>query len=332
MLPEPFLDLTDPQGANAVMYAFLEQGLLGLAFHPDFATNGRFFVFYVRPGSQPFTLRIAEYHADPGSDTADTTETVILDIPHTYDNHNGGTLAFGPDGYLYLSTGDGGGADDTLGSGQNTDTRLSKLLRLDVDGSAPFAIPASNPWASGADGVAEMYAWGLRNPYRFSIDSSTGDIWIGDVGQGTYEEVDVVRSGTGGQNFGWPVFEGPMCFGDDSGGTAGCDRPADFDAPVVAYNRDGTGQCSVIGGFVYRGTCMPDMVGEYFFGDYCSGEVRSFDATASTIAFASTTDHTADLDPADLLYGRLSGFGVDGYNELYVTALQSGAVYRIEVE
>jgi glucose/arabinose dehydrogenase len=308
-----------------------EQGLLGLAFHPNYATNGRFFVFYVRPDADN-GLRIAEYHADPTSDVADTTEKVLLDIPHHYDNHNGGTLVFGNDGLLYISVGDGGAQDDYEGNGQNMESLKAKILRIDVDSGDPYSIPSGNPWAAGA-GQDEMFAWGLRNPYRIAVDRGTGDIWIGDVGQGTYEEVDVIRAGTSGQNFGWPVFEGPDCFGDDAGGTDGCDEANNYVMPVTAYNRVGTGQCSVVMAGVYRGTCMPDMAGRVFFGDYCSGEVRSFPATSNSIEYSATTDHTNDLDPGgDVLYQRISGFGVDGYAELYVTALQTGDVFRIETE
>jgi len=306
-----------------------EEGLLGLAFHPDFASNGRFFVHYIKPDS--YDIRVAEYHADPTSDVAEPTEKVILDIPHPYDNHNGGTVVFGNDGLLYISVGDGGGANDSEGNGQNTESLKAKVLRIDVDHGNPYAIPADNPWAASA-GADETFAWGLRNPYRIAVDRGTGDLWIGDVGQGTYEEVDVVRNGTSGQNFGWPVFEGPMCFTDDVGGDTGCDAPGNYVMPVTAYNRVGTGQCSVIMAGVYRGTCMPDLTGRVFLGDYCSGEVRSFAADVSTIDYATTTDHTDDLDPDNELYQHISGFGVDGYAELYVTALQTGKVFRIQVE
>ncbi len=307
-----------------------EQGLLGLAFHPGYATNGRFFVFYVRPGGNH--LRVAEYHADPGADVAGTQEKVILDVAHpSADNHNGGTVAFGPDGLLYISLGDGGAADNYYEHGQAPGTRLAKILRVDVDGGDPYAIPPSNPWAQGG-GVTEMFAWGLRNPWRIAIDASTGDVWIGDVGQGAYEEIDVVRAGTRGQNFGWGVFEGPDCFTADPDGNLGCNNPGAYVAPVVAYNRQGTGQCSVVAGGVYRGACMPDLTGRFFFGDYCSGEVRSFPSSTAQLTYAQTTNHTADVDPQGLLYGRLSSFGTDGYGELYVAAMQGSAVYRIEVE
>jgi glucose/arabinose dehydrogenase len=256
---------------------------------------------------------------------------LILEVNHPADNHNGGTLAFGPDGFLYISFGDGGAANDYFGNGQNPDARLAKILRIDVDTGDPYGIPASNPWADGG-GVAEMFAWGLRNPWKITFDSSNGDLWIGDVGQGLYEEIDVVRAGTEGQNFGWPVFEGTGCFTEDDSGNLNCDRPQDYVPAVLAYNRDGSGQCSVIAGGVYRGTCMTDYVGQFFFGDYCSGEVSTFPATTTSIQYSAVTNHTDDVDPTGLLYGRISAFGTDGYGELYVAALQSGEVYRIEVE
>lgn len=305
-----------------------EQGLLGLAFHPKFAQNGRFFVHYIIPGTN--NIRIAQYTATPSSDTANTSEKVILEITHPYDNHNGGTVAFGRDGYLYISIGDGGGADDSANNGQNQTSRLAKILRIDVDGGDPYAIPPSNPWAQRAAGK-ETFAWGLRNPYRFTIDIN-GDLWIGDVGQATVEELDVIRAGTSGQNFGWPVFEGEMCFTADSSGNAGCDKPADYVMPVTQRVRT-TGSASILAGPVYRGSCMTDLAGRVFFGDYGTGEVRSFPASSNKTAYASSTDHTADLDPSPRkLEGDFSSFGTDLYGEIYVTALRAGRVYRIELE
>ncbi len=304
-----------------------EQGLLGLAFHPKFAQNGKFYVHYVIPGGN--RIRVAQYTATPAADTANRTEKVILELDHPYDNHNGGTLAFGPDGFLYISVGDGGGGNDSAGNGQNRGSRLAKILRVDVDGGDPYAIPASNPWATSGD-AKEMYAWGLRNPYRFTIDRN-GDLWIGDVGQERIEELDVVRAGEAGKNFGWPVFEGEECFTADSGGNAGCDRPADYVMPVTFRVRGAS--ASILAGPVYRGGCMPDLVGRVFFGDYATGEVRSLPATQNKVAYNDTTDHTSDLDPAPRkLEGQFSSFGTDAFGEVYVTALRSGRVYRIEVE
>jgi glucose/arabinose dehydrogenase len=321
LLATPFLTIDVNDLGN-------EQGLLGLAFHPRYADNGRFFVHYVRAGSND--IRIAEYHADPVADVADPAEKVILEVPHpARDNHNGGTVVFGRDGYLYISTGDGGGANDERGNGQNRDTLAAKVLRIDVDDGDPYAIPASNPWR---DGARETFAWGLRNPWKIAFDPATGDLWIGDVGQGAYEEVDVVRAGTSGQNFGWPVFEGPECFTADADGDAGCDRPGDYVLPVLGYDRRGTERCSVVVAPVYRGACMPDLTGRLFFGDYCSGEIFSFPATATALGLAEATDHTADADPDGVLFGQLAAFGVDGYGELHVTALARGRVYRLELE
>ena len=318
--PDPFLSI-------AVTTTGGEQGLLGLAFHPRFATNGRFFVFYVGADD---ALRIAEYHADPDAAVADPAETLLLEIPHpTARNHNGGTLAFGPDGYLYASVGDGA-LDPT--NAQRPDVHLGKLLRLDVDGGAPYAIPPDNPWAGGDAGVPEMYAWGLRNPWRFGIDEHTGDVWIADVGAGSWEEIDVVRASRAGRNHGWPVFEGAMCFNPSAGGEAGCGQPERFAGPVLVYERVG-GPCAIIGGAVYRGGCMPDLHGRFFFGDLCTGEVRSLDVTQDAVALGATIDHTLDLDPEPRrLFMQLAAFGVDGFGELYVLTRQGRSVYRVELE
>jgi len=233
-------------------------------------------------------------------------------------------IAFGADGDLYASFGDGGGGGDTYHNGQNKQTLHAKILRVDVDHNTPYRIPPDNPWAAGG-GVGEMYAWGLRNPWRFSIDLPTGDLYIGDVGQGQFEEIDVIPHGTSGQNFGWPIYEADTCFG-----AATCTAPERYTPPTLAYDRRGGSECAVMGGVVYRGTCMPDYVGTYFYGDYCAGEVNSFvyaDGQAT-----QRQSHTVDLDPTHLLQGRLTSFGTDGFGELYVTALQSGVVYRIELE
>ncbi len=319
LLPTPFLSITVNAGGD-------EQGLLGLAFHPQYAQNGKFYVHYVVPGGN--RVRVAQYTATPSSDTAMRTEKVILEMAHPYDNHNGGTLAFGPDGFLYISIGDGGGGDDSAGNGQNRGSLLAKILRIDVDGGDPYAIPPTNPWAATND-AKETYVWGLRNPYRFTIDTN-GDLWIGDVGQAEIEELDVVRAGTSGQNFGWPVFEGEKCFTADTNGNAGCDMPANYVMPVTFRVRGAS--ASILAGPVYRGGCMPDMVGRVFFGDYATGEVRSFPASKNKEAYADTTNHTADVDPTKLLEGQFSSFGSDAFGEIYVTALRRGRVYRIEVE
>lgn len=327
LLATPYLDLTSKVNAVGT-----EQGLLGLAFHPDFAQNGRFFVYYT---SDPYgDIVVSEFTATPSADTAGTTERVVLTIPRrsNQDNHNGGTVTFGPDGLLYISVGDGGAADNYLENGQNRQSLLAKVLRIDVDGAQPYAVPPGNPWVGGANGggVPEAFVWGLRNPWRISLDPATGDLYIGDVGQGAYEEVDYVPAGTSGQNFGWAVFEGPMCFTADPDGNLGCDNPSAYVAPLVPLDRRSNGECSVIGGHVYRGTCMPDLVGTYFYGDYCAGAVKTLKVQGGQAV--ELLDRTDDVDPSGVLYQNLGSFGVDGYNELYVTTVGSGRVYRIEVE
>jgi glucose/arabinose dehydrogenase len=328
LLPDAYIDVT-----NKVNAVGNEQGLLGLAFHPNFAQNGRVFVFYT---SDPYgDVTVSEFGSTPSSDVANPTEKVIMTVERRMnaDNHNGGTLQFGTDGFLYISVGDGGASDNYYENGQNPQSRMAKILRIDVDhagtGGAPYAIPPSNPWAAGG-GVPEMFVWGLRNPWRFSIDPATGDMFIGDVGQGWFEEVNYVPAGQSALNFGWAVFEGPDCFTADPDGNAGCNAPAPYTRPLVATDRRTNGECSVVGGWVYRGTCMPDLAGTYFFGDYCGGKVRTLKVAGGQAT--EQMDRTEELDPEGLLYQGLSSFGIDGYNELYVTQVASGRVYRIEVE
>ena len=321
LLPTPYLDIQDRVNPTGN-----EQGLLGLAFHPAFATNGKFYVHYT---SNDGSLVIAEYTATPAADVANTTERRLMAEPHNYDNHNGGTVAFGNDGFLYISMGDGGGADNFLDTGQDPDSRLAKILRIDVDSGDPYGIPSGNPWAGGG-GVPEMFAWGLRNPYRFSIDPSNGDMYIGDVGQGTYEEVDYVPAGSVGLNFGWAVFEGPDCFTADPDGNEGCDNPGMYRPAALAIDRRNNGENSVIGGVVYRGTCLMDYPGTYFYGDYGSGHLKTLRVEGNTAV--DLQDLTREIDPDGLVSQQLSSIGVDAFQELYVTAHQAGRVYRIEVE
>ena len=330
LVATPYLDISDK--VNAVGE---EQGLLGLAFHPRFAENGKFYVFYT---SDPYgDIIVAQYTATPSADTANATEKVILTEQRrqNQDNHNGGTVAFGPDGFLYISIGDGGAADNYLRNGQNTQSKKAKILRIDVDGGDPYAIPAGNPWAGGG-GVPEMWAWGLRNPYRFSIDPLNGDLYIGDVGQGWYEEIDYAPGGQGGRNFGWAIFEGPDCFTADPDGNAGCSGGGGTTMPLVAIDRRGgefSDEGAIVAGPVYRGTCMPDLTGQFFYGDYKAGKIRTLRVQNGQAM--DRVDRTRDLDPNGSILGSTTGmasFGVDGYNEVYVMALMAGRVYRIEVE
>jgi glucose/arabinose dehydrogenase len=290
-----------------------ERGLLGLALHPDWPEDARAYVHYsAREGDGDTVLsefRVTDEPRPPRLDS--TTERVLLTVDQPYANHNGGQLAFGPDGYLYLGLGDGGSGGDPHGNGQNPDTLLGKILRIDVEGD-PYAIPSDNPFVDGG-GTPEAFVIGLRNPWRFSFDRATGLLWIGDVGQNASEEIDRVDPATeGGANLGWNVMEAAHCFAESNCTTRG------LTMPVAEYGRD-LG-CSVTGGYVYRGEAIPDLRGWYLFSDYCSG-----------ILFGVPSDADGVIGPRVLLEMGISastfGEGVDG--ELYVTDLDGGSIYRI---
>jgi glucose/arabinose dehydrogenase len=308
----PFLDI-DP----LVHSADSEQGLLGLAFHPSYQTNGRFYVFYTDEANQNDILsRYQRAGADPTrADPA--SGRVLLDIPDPYSNHNGGMLEFGPDGYLYVGTGDGGFAGDPGNRAQNLQELLGKLLRLNVDLAADVApyyeIPPSNPYATRTDGSRrEIWAYGLRNPWRFSFDRQTGDLWIGDVGQGAREEINRQTAGSGGgQNYGWRIMEGLSCFSPSSG----CNQSG-LTLPIQDY--DHSLGCSVTGGYVYRGAAVPDLRGHYIFGDYCSGRIWSL---------RLQDGNWVRTELLDTGYA-ISSFGEDEAGELYLTDLSGGSVYR----
>jgi hypothetical protein len=306
--PEPFLDISDRIASGG------ERGLLGLAFHPDFATNGRFFVNYTNPSG---ATRISEFRATSADGADPATERVRLLVPQPFSNHNGGAVAFGNDGLLYIALGDGGSGGDPLGSGQDLGVLLGKILRIDVDSGAPYAVPADNPFVSTAGAEPEIWAYGLRNPFRMSFDRATGDLYIGDVGQSAREEIDVgLATRGGGENYGWNLTEGTLCYDPPSG----CDTSG-ITMPVLDYShREG---CSVIGGAVYAGCRMPDLVGTYFYGDFCTGFVRSF-RLADGVA-TDQRDWTAGLEGID----RISTFGIDADGEVYVVDL-GGEVYRLE--
>ncbi|MGH2817373.1 MAG: PQQ-dependent sugar dehydrogenase [Actinomycetota bacterium] len=298
----PFLDisdLTEPGG---------EQGLLGLAFHPDFENNHRLFVNYT--DNEGDTV-VAEYRAgEAGADPS--SARVLMRIQQPYSNHNGGALEFGPDGFLYIATGDGGSAGDPEDRAENRDVLLGKLLRIDVDGDSPYEIPADNPFADGG-GRPEVWAYGLRNPWRFSFDRITGTLWIGDVGQGAREEVNRVASREGGLDYGWNEMEGTACFEPSTD----CDEQGSI-APITEYTHEEG--CSISGGYVYRGRRFPGLRGGYFFGDYCSGKLWAIDANGP-----------ARQRPVELLDTEraISSFGVDASGELYLTDLASGEVLLV---
>lgn len=249
-----FIDLRKRVNARG-----FEAGLLGMAFHPDYQANGQVILSYTR-GRRNLTSVISRFFADDARQVLDpASERVVLTVDQPFRNHNGGQVTFGPDGFLYIGFGDGGAGGDPRGNGQNTDTLLGAMLRIDVDRGDPYGIPPDNPFAAGG-GRPEIYAWGLRNPWRWSFDAATGDLWVGDVGQNRIEEIDIVVKGG---NYGWNVREGSEPF-------RGGRRPgAGLIAPVAEYNHDFG--CSVTGGYVYRGAEIPALVGTYVFGDFCSG-------------------------------------------------------------
>jgi len=295
VLPDPFLDITDRVNDNSN-----EMGLLGLAFHPNYAQNGFFYVNYTGKGGH---TRISRFQAS--GDAADVnSEKVLLLINQPFPNHNGGALAFGPDGYLYAALGDGGKAGDPFGNGQSLDTLLGKILRLDVDSAEPYAIPPDNPFGD------EIWAYGLRNPWRISFDKQTGDLYIGDVGQNEWEEIDFVLAGSrGGLNFGWDYYEGTHDYEPQG-------IPGDYVTPVAEYSH-AEGGCSVTGGYVYRGS-MPEWNGIYFYGDYCTGYVwgliRSDNGWQRQLLFESGFSITS--------------FGQDQSGEVYLLS-DDGGVYLL---
>ena len=311
LLPEPFLDIKERVGSRGS-----EQGLLGLAFHPRYSENGRFFVYYTANNSNNGDNTIAEFRVSGDRNRADAgSGAVLLAIPDFASNHNGGMLAFGPDGYLYAGTGDGGGAGDPQRNAENTTALLGKLLRLDVDNGTPYGIPAANPLAGQQGARPEIWAYGLRNPWRFSFDRYTGDLWIADVGQNAIEEINLQPAGSrGGENYGWSTLEGTRCFRPQSGCETNGRVP-----PVWEYNHD-AGDCSVTGGFVYRGEREAALWGGYFLADYCSGRIWSL-AQDSSGAWAGVELLRPDI--------RISSFGEDEAGELYVLGHGNGVVYRM---
>ncbi len=303
LLSTPFLDIRSRVASGS------EEGLLSVAFHPNYASNGRFFVNYTSPTGGLHSV-IAEYHVSAGNpDIADTTETVLLTVAQPFTNHNGGLNLFGPDGMLYIGFGDGGGAGDPQGNGQRLSTLLGKILRIDVNSGSPYAVPLDNPFVHTPGARGEIWAYGLRNPWRFSFDRSTGQMYIADVGQDSWEEIDL---GGPGRNYGWNIMEGTHCYPPG----ASCSI-AGLTLPVTEY--DHSVGCAVTGGYVYRGSRLPELVGRYLFGDYCSGRIWSF-------AGSMLTRWTQALVLQTGL--NISSFGEDQNGELYIIDL-SGGVYTL---
>jgi glucose/arabinose dehydrogenase len=303
LLPRPFLDISERVLSGG------EQGLLGLAFHPDFRRNGRFYINYTRRPDGATVL--AEYRRGASPDQASREERILMMVPQPYPNHNGGMVAFGTDGYLYVGLGDGGSAGDPGNRAQNPDELLGKILRIDVDHGDPYGIPRDNPYAKEA-GRPEVYALGLRNPWRFSFDSKTGELWVADVGQNKWEEIDRI---TKGGNYGWRLMEGAHCYSP----VFFC-QSSGLRVPLLEYSHE-KGRCSIIGGYVYRGRTVDSLVGQYLYGDYCSGEI---------FALPSTQEGDTSRDPRVVLKTslRISSFGEDAAGELYVLD-HGGGLYRL---
>jgi glucose/arabinose dehydrogenase len=308
VLPDPLLDIRDRISSGG------ERGLLGLALHPGFPTDPRLYVDYTNTDGDSEVAVVSMYKSD--GDRADVqTLRRVLFVKQPFPNHNGGALQFGPDGDLYVSLGDGGSGGDPQGNGQNKQVLLGKILRLDVDNppaGQAYGIPAGNPFAAGG-GAPEVWLYGLRNPWRMSFDRETGDLWIGDVGQDSYEEVDVDPAGVGGVNYGWNILEATHCFSAPACSSAGT-------LPVAEYGRD-VGS-TVIGGYVYRGTVTPIADGLYLFADYGSGRLFAIGSGVSGMVAPTTVGQAAT--------GVISAFGEDAAGELYVATLD-GKVSRLVI-
>ncbi|MCM2565494.1 PQQ-dependent sugar dehydrogenase [Janthinobacterium kumbetense] len=310
LLATPFLDISTLTTTSG------ERGLLSLAFHPQYASNGYFFIYYTSLAGD-IVIERRQVSAGNANVADPLSALAILTIAHpTFSNHNGGLLSFGPDGYLYAGTGDGGSGGDPPGNAQNTNVLLGKLLRLDVNASnvaQPYAIPPGNPFAS-AGGRPEIWAYGLRNPWRYAFDMPALLLYIADVGQASWEEVDVRPVGQAGNNYGWNIMEGTQCYNSPS-----CNQTG-LVLPVITYGHDAAGGCSITGGYVYRGAALPELAGQYLYSDYCSGWLKSFSYSNGT-ASAVTDWGIANV-------GNIVSFGQDAQNELYVLS-GTGKVYRI---
>ena len=302
-----FLDIRDRVNDRS-----FEEGLLGIAFDPEYRTNGYFYVYYSAAGPRRSVIsRFSVTAADP--DRADSdSEHVVLEVRQPYSNHNGGQILFGPDGYLYVALGDGGSAGDPDGNGQDPSTLLGSILRIDVTPPQPedtYRVPADNPFVGGAGGArGEIWAYGLRNPWRFTFDRQTGDLWAGDVGQDRFEEVDIIKRGL---NYGWNVMEGFHCFSPRD-----CDQEG-LALPLLEYPL--RPECSVIGGYVYRGSRLPSLYGAYVYGDFCSGKVWALRRDGVKV-----TEHIELVDS----HLNISSFGEDPSGGLYILSFD-GKIYRL---
>ena len=287
-----------------------ERGLLGLAFHPQYTTNGYFYIKYTNTAGNTVVARYTRSAGNPNVADASSAQ-IVLTVNQPFSNHNGGCLRFGPDGYLYIAMGDGGNGGDPNNNGQNINSLLGKILRIDVNTGSPYSNPSSNAFI-GVDGADEIYATGLRNPWKFSFDRQTGDLWIADVGQGQIEEINKVAAGTAaGLNFGWRCYEGSQVYN-----TTGCTGVGTYTMPVAQYNHS-SGACSITGGYVYRGNTYPNLQGKYLFADYCNNRIGYVSNTGGNITFTNSFS------------GNFTTFGEDINGELYIAGVNSGIVYKI---
>ena len=294
-----------------------EQGLLGMAFHPNYATNGYFYVNYTRTGSGATV--VSRYKRSAGNPwVADAaSEDIVIQIAQPFSNHNGGQIQFGRDGYLYIGMGDGGSANDPQGNGQNGQALLAKMLRLDIDVDSGYAIPSTNPFLNDASKLDEIWSLGLRNPWRFSFDMKTADMWIADVGQNVWEEIDFEPANTGGRNYGWRCYEGNVAFN-----TNGCAAASNYTSPSFVYNHSG-GNCSVTGGFVYRGGTYGELYGKYIFTDYCSGKFWTMEPDG----LGGWTTNAVTTTPS--LTFQITSFGQDSQGEMYVVSREGNKIYKV---
>ena len=308
VLPTPFLKI------QSIVSCCGERGLLSIAFHPRYAENGFFYVNYTDLNGDTV---VARYRVSSNPNQADPASAfVLLRIAQPFANHNGGQIAFGPDGYLYIGMGDGGSGGDPQNHAQNLLSLLGKMLRIDVDGGSPYAIPASNPFRNRTDARGEIWSYGWRNPWRFSFDREGGDLWIADVGQGLWEEVNLQpRTSIGGENYGWRRMEGTHCFNPSTN----CQTPG-LVMPVIEYDHS-NGACSVTGGFRYRGTRYPRLRGMYIYADYCNG-----------IIWGALPNPNGTWSSQQLLNhdSTISTFGEDVNGEIYVGAHGSGRIYELQ--
>lgn len=301
----PFINLS-----SLITTSGFEQGLLGLAFHPNYAVNGYFYVNYTR--SSDGATVIARYSVSADPNVADTNSgSVLLTIAQPYNNHNGGSIKFGPDGYLYIGTGDGGSGGDPGNRSQNINENLGKMLRIDVDSTSPYGIPPTNPYV-GVAGNDEIWAIGLRNPWKFSFNRLNGDLWIADVGQNAIEEVNKIANPlpNTGLNFGWRCYEGNVAYNN----SGGCPTYANTVAPISVYSHGSTGRCSITGGYFYTGTAFPNFTNKYIFADYCTAEI-------------GWIDNLGNITWAYNAPGSITTFGEDKDGELYVAI--DDTIYKI---